>query len=109
MKTFYFTYGSDERFPYQHGWTEITAPSLACAQQVFKMFHPNRKNPDGTDAECLNYSWHYAEEDFKQTAMYEKNDNFGAGCVERISMERLMIELPDDYVQTQGGKTNGCD
>lgn len=98
MHTYYFTYGTDEQFPYQHGWTEITAPDLRCAQQIFKSLHPNRKDADGTESECLNYSWHYTEEQFQETGMYKNNDNFGAGCVERISMERLMIELPDDFV-----------
>ncbi|MBD5585159.1 MAG: hypothetical protein HDQ88_08755 [Clostridia bacterium] len=100
MHTYYFTYGNDEKFPYQHGWTEITAPSLICAQQIFRACHPNRKNDDGTESGCLNYSWHYTEDEFKETRMYEDDDNLGAGCVERISMERLMIEMPDDYFQS---------
>ena len=96
METFYFTYGTDERFPYRHGWTEIMAPDLKSAQELFKMFHPNRKRPDGTEETCLNYSWHYDQERFRQTEMYETQENFGTGCVEHISLGRIMAETPND-------------
>ena len=46
MPKFYFTYGSDERFPFQYGWTEIEAPSRVLACDIFREYHPNPNSED---------------------------------------------------------------
>lgn len=41
MERFFFTYGSSEQFPFQHGWTEVVAPDYRAAVAVFRHFHPD--------------------------------------------------------------------
>lgn len=91
MPTFYFTYGTDEQFPFKGGWTEITAPNLYDAQKIFKIFHPNNANTD-----CLNCAFFYTEESFKESIMYKNNDNLGKGCVEKITINRELFVVPRD-------------
>lgn len=79
MSKFYFTYGSDERFPFQYGWTEIEAPDLACACEVFRSVHPNRPGSG-----LLNCADVYSEEAFAATKM-SKVGNFDTFCHERIT------------------------
>lgn len=78
MEKFYFTYGTDSRYPFQGGWTLICADNLLAAQQIFKAYHPNR---DGCD--CLNCADFYTEEQFRETEAF-KTGNFGARCHEII-------------------------
>lgn len=79
MQRFYFTYGTDERFPFYRGWTEVVAPDKETACAVFRCYHPNRP---GSDA--LNCAWIYSEEEFKKTCMFmePRPDEF---CHEVIS------------------------
>lgn len=58
MKTFYFTFGSDERYPFQNGWVEIDAPNLITAQSIFRCYWPDRTEG------ILNYAFHYTKEEF---------------------------------------------
>ena len=83
MSTFYFTYGSDERFPYQGGWTEVETPTLKDARDLFRLVHPWR---DPT-VPIGNYSGVYTEEEFQKTGMPIEG-NRGAFCHERISIMR---------------------
>ena len=83
MATFYFTYGSDERFPYQGGWTEVEAPTLKDACGLFRLVHPRR---DPT-VPIGNYSDVYTEEEFQKTDM-SLYGNRGTHCHERISIMR---------------------
>lgn len=85
MADFYFTYGSDERFPFYGGWTRITAPSINVALSIFASIHPNRDN-------CLNCADYYTEKEFKQTEMYKTQDNRGYGEQEHIALD---IEYPN--------------
>lgn len=78
MEKFYFTYGTDLKYPFQGGWSLIYAPDLRSAQQIFKAIHPNREGSD-----CLNCADFYTAEQFVQTdAFYE--GNLGARCHEVI-------------------------
>ena len=83
MATFYFTYGSDERFPFQYGWTEIEAQDMPTAQAAFRLFHPNR--PKSHDLNCADC---YTEAEFKATEMYEEGNYYGIRCHERIVLTR---------------------
>lgn len=75
---FYYTYGTDSRFPFRGGWTEVTAPSRDIADQVFMAVHPPRD-----ESQFLNCSFVYGEESFRKTAMHQ-DGNYGKRCHERI-------------------------
>ena len=75
---YYFTYGSDDRFPFQSGWTEVEAESYDQAVAGFQAFHPNRPGSD-----FINCAGIYGEESFSRNRM-AKEGNFGSKCVERI-------------------------
>lgn len=79
LPVFYFTYASDERFPFHAGWTEVRARDRNQACAIFNAHHPPR---DGSG--CVNCSWIYDEAQFRDTEMYRNNDNFGKGCVEKL-------------------------
>ena len=79
MEKFYFTYGSDERFPYQYGWTEIEAPDMATACAAFRHFHPDRD----------------PEAEFQNTGMYVQA-NYHDRCRERITMTLMREPLDKD-------------
>lgn len=91
MEKFYFTYGSDERFPYQYGWTEIEAPDMATACAAFRRFHPDR-NPE---APCFNCAAIYTEAEFQNTGMYAQA-NYHDRCRERITMTLMREPLDED-------------
>lgn len=81
LPVFYFTYASNPQFPYQDGWTEVSAPDRSTACQIFNTVHPPR---DGEN--CVNCSWIYDQEQFRETSMYKSGKNFDKGCVERLSL-----------------------
>lgn len=84
MAKFYFTYGSDEKFPYQYGWTEIEAPNIDAAIAAFRIYHPDRHQ------NTINCSFWYTEERFMKSNMAEIKipGNF---CHERITVTREVI------------------
>lgn len=79
MAKFYFTYGSDERFPFQYGWTEIEAPNVETACDIFQAVHPNRPG-----SSCLNCADYYSEAAFEKTEM-ARSGNGHRFCHERIT------------------------
>ena len=83
MPRFYFTYGSDERFPFQGGWTMVAAPNQAVAYEAFRAFHPDRNG-------CLNCSDVYTETEFESTKMYQTG-NRDCRCHERIAISRELL------------------
>ena len=91
MAKFYFTYGSDERFPYQRGWTEIEAPDMATACAAFRHFHPD----SDPEAPCLNCAVIYTEAEFQNTVMYVQA-NYHDCCRERITMTLMREPLDED-------------
>lgn len=76
--TYYFTYGTDNRYPFHSGWTEVEAESYDQAVEGFQAFHPNRFGSD-----CINCAGIYGEESFSRKRV-AKEGNFGRKCVERI-------------------------
>ena len=79
MSKFYYTYGTDPRYPCQGGWTEIEALDRPGADKLFQMHHPDR-TPG-----ILNCADIYNEDEFRRTGMDE--DNFGACCHEKITIK----------------------
>lgn len=80
---YYFTYGSDDQFPFQSGWTEVKAESYDEAVEAFQAFHPNRPGSD-----FINCAGIYGEESFSRKRM-AKEGNFGSKCVERIRVSSI--------------------
>lgn len=80
MKKYYYTFGMDERFPFQGGWTEVIADDINNAHAVFR-----RKHPDRTPG-ILNCSDYYTEQQFRKSEMYG-NGNLGRKCLEVLFAE----------------------
>lgn len=80
MKVFY-TFGTDERFPFCGGWVEVEAPSLKEAHAAFQKEFPDR------EPGILNCSDYYTKERFMATGM-AKSGNRGAYCHKKIDVGR---------------------
>ena len=85
MAKFYFTYGTDKKFPFQGGWTEVEADNLSAAIKAFNIFHPERENG------CVNCSFWYTEEQFLSSGM--ANGNLDNRCHEHISLKRELTKV----------------
>lgn len=83
MQKYYFTYGTDPAYPFQGGWTEVEAPSLSTALELYHYFHPMQRY--GFNCEKV-----LDESKFLATDML-LNGNFGAWCQEEISLSRNLI------------------
>lgn len=59
MKKFYFTFGSDRKFPYQNGYVIVMADDLLDAIDLFRGRFPDR-NPG-----IVNCSFWYTEEEWR--------------------------------------------
>lgn len=87
VNKYYFTYGCDKeesKQPFEGGWTEIVLPEDLgenCARRLFSLIHPK-------DDGFLNCAGVYSEEDFKNTRMYTKGNNFGYSCHERYVLTK---------------------
>lgn len=77
MKVFY-TFGSDEHFPFQGGWVEVTAGSMKQAHALFRACYPDRVPG------ILNCSDYYTEQQFNTTDM-PATGNRGAFCHHKIA------------------------
>jgi hypothetical protein len=42
LEKYYFTFGSDEQFPYQNGWVEVHAENMQEACELFRQKYPDR-------------------------------------------------------------------
>ena len=73
INNFYFTFGTDEAFPFQGGWVIVKAPDMMTARQIFMLYFPSVSG-------YLNCAFVYSEEEFKKTKMYKDGENMGAGC-----------------------------
>lgn len=73
IQPYYFTYGADEHFPFQDGWTIVYAQNLTEAIDIFRAYHPDR-HPG-----VVNCAEVYDAKDFVKTDMYKKGnfDFFG--------------------------------
>lgn len=72
MDSYYFTFGTDERYPYQGGYVEIIAASMKEAQAIFRANFPDR-TPG-----ILNCADYYTRAEMEKTGMLE-GGNRGAG------------------------------
>lgn len=63
MKKFFYTFGSDERFPFCGGWVEIEAENIKQANAIFRACYPDR------EPGILNCSDYYTEAQFNATGM----------------------------------------
>lgn len=73
MKRFYYTFGTDKRYPYRGGWVEVWADNMQEADEIFRKHYPDRIS--GT----FNCAHYYTEEEFRKTDMCVKG-NLGAFC-----------------------------
>lgn len=88
-KSFYFTYGTSDCFPYRGGWTEVIAPDRETAVYLFRIYHPD--HTPGT----VNCAGIYTREQFESTGMHlPSNGNFGHNGREVIA---LRIRLYDTH------------
>lgn len=88
FQKYYFTFGSDERFPYHGGWVIIEAANESMARDLFQTIYPNRHE------NTLNCAWVYSEDAFKKTDMYKKNDNLGFACHGHFKLMAFEYETP---------------
>jgi hypothetical protein len=77
MNKFYFTFGTNEEFPYRGGWVEVFADNLKHAISKFRTRFPDRHKG------IVNCAFWYTEEQWGNTIMTE--GNMGANCHEVIS------------------------
>ena len=84
MNRYYFTYGTDEKYPYRGGWTVVVAETVEIAKKIFSLYHPPRYGNVGNYCDC------YTECVFEKTEMCKKG-NFGKFCVEVLGCYRIEI------------------
>ena len=70
---FYYTFGTDEHYPFKGGWAEVEAEDIKEAHRIFRYYIPDRTRGF---LHCADY---YTERQFKATGMMETG-NFGAFC-----------------------------
>ncbi len=88
FQKYYFTFGSDEDFPYYGGWVIIEAANETMARELFAIIYPNKHHT------TLNCAWVYSEEDFEQTDMFKKNNNLGSACHAHFKLMAFEYEPP---------------
>lgn len=77
ISTYYFTFGSDSRYPFQGGWVQVEAESLNQAVKIFRQHFPDRM------PNVLNCADYYTSTQFYRTGMAE-GGNLGARCHLRL-------------------------
>ena len=95
MATFYCTYGTDPKYPYYGGWTEIDADDMNRAVIAFRKFHPNREG-----SELTNCAFMYSEETWASTKMAKNHENFGHACREHIMVTEEHVPVYNGEVLT---------
>ena len=92
METFYFTYGTDKRFPFRGGWTEVHATDRNQAVALFRREHPDR-TPG-----LVNCSSIYTEKQFqdKVLPLYKDGDAFWSACHECITPEGVTYPIKEN-------------
>ena len=61
MNKYYFTFGTDRKFPFINGYIIIEAPNGKSAVEIFKAYFPNRPG-----SSAINCSFMYTEEKFME-------------------------------------------
>ena len=74
---FYYTFGTDEQFPYERGWVEVVADNQEEADAKFRNRFPD------VNKGILNCAFVYTEENFSKTSMASVG-NCGEFCHEVI-------------------------
>ena len=57
MNAYYYTFGTDERYPYHGGWVQVFAETMKEANQLFRKYYPDRREG------ILNCAMVYEQED----------------------------------------------
>lgn len=81
-KHFYFTYGTDSRYPFRGGWSLVYAPDITAAIAIFRAYHPDRD-----DSGLINCASYYSGEYFESSESF-KTGNFGGYCHETLGQWR---------------------
>ena len=87
LNNFYFTFGSDEQYPFQNTYLVIRSTSEQSARALFPKIYPNRDN-----SETLNFAFSYNEAEWNGTDGREPVSNFYTG----IEPATIIIDLSDD-------------
>lgn len=72
MNSYYYTFGTDERYPYQGGWIQVFAETMKEANQLFRKYYPDRHEG------ILNCAMVYEQEEFPRSMLI--NGNLGWYC-----------------------------
>lgn len=68
MKKFYFTFGSDERYPFPNSYVIVHAANLADAIACF------RKHIPDVITGVLNCAFYYTQEEWESTSMFVRRE-----------------------------------
>lgn len=91
QQTFYFTYGTDEKFPFRRGWTEVHAANRGQAVALFRREHPDR-TPG-----LVNCADIYTEKYFTDHILPEyKKDIDWCMCHERITPDGVTYPIKEN-------------
>nr|WP_325300380.1 hypothetical protein [uncultured Dysosmobacter sp.] len=98
MKRYYYTFGTDEHFPFSGGWIVIEAPDIKTAHEIFRAAYPDR-TPG-----VLNCADYYPEAVFNETGMAKGNR--GACCHRHITYNEALSILPHIEITVDGRALN---
>ena len=85
---FYFYYGKDPQFPYQGGYSVVSAEDMQMAARAFQLFHPNR--PGSVTLNCL---YVFDERNWDTSGMSEDPDCL---CREKIYVNVCTEKMDDE-------------
>ena len=89
MNAYYYTFGTDERYPYQGGWVQVFAETMKEANQFFRKYYPDRNEG------ILNCAIVYEQEEFPKSMLI--NGNLGWYC------HRTLGSYDEDIFFEEGG------
>ena len=100
LQPFYFTFGSNEAFPYQNGYLVVYAGCRSDAIKAFRQKYPDRE-PD-----CINCAFIYSKDEWKQTKMCSLGS---FPCYETLYADSDSESTPEDtprefFIDTPLGK-----
>lgn len=90
MNRFFYTFGSDERSPFQGGWVEVQAENLLEAHKIFRSYYPDRT------LGCLNCSDYYTEFIFN-AGNFLTEGNRGKFCHRILADKQLTTTKTNGY------------
>lgn len=107
MPDFYYTYGTNPQYPYQNGWTRITAPDKHVADRIFLKEHPPITHSGSTT--ILTCAFDYTEEEFSHTIMFKNKSNCGEGEHEHFNAKDYLTLVPyKNQVFARGNLKRKC-